>query len=231
MKSGVQKPIMDFRNIEIMISFIISLLLIFLFLSRPESDLMKAVVDNDMAKLRQLIKVSKKLDSQGPCRKIPSSFTTPLIAAAWLERREIALELINAGADVNARDDFGTTPLLAALSRGDIQLSSALLEKGANPNLPTCLGHGSCTTALRCAHKLNNRDLIKRIESVGGREDTPALFPLECFWLDVRPVVFFILTRIIPLILIIMLSGCLIRKAIRGGNRKEIGGSPRHWTK
>jgi hypothetical protein len=210
---------MEDQTIEIAICFVISFLLICYFLFKPESAMTKAVVDDDIVKIRQMIQVSKGLDEPGPCRQTHSFYSTPLIAAAWLGRTEILVELLNAGANVNARDTFGTTPLLAALSRGDIQSSLALLEKGADPNLVTCLGHGSCTTALCCARRLNNAQLINKIESVGGREDTSFSFPFECFWMDIRPVVLLTLTRIVPLVLFVMLFGSFLRRRFRRNRR------------
>jgi hypothetical protein len=203
------------QTVEIVISFIISILLIAHFLFQPESAMMKAVVRNDVTKMQQMIRMSGGLDKRSPCPQIRSSSTTPLIAAAWLGRTEILMELVNAGANVNARDSYGTTPLLAALSRGDIPSAFALLERGADPNLATCLGHGSCTTSLRCAQRLNNAQLIHKIETLGGREDTPFFFLLECFWMDIRPVAVLIVTQIVPLVLFVMISGSLLRLTIK----------------
>jgi hypothetical protein len=212
MKPEVEKPKVEGRGIEIAICFVISLPLIFHFLMRPESAMTKAVVDDDVVTVRQLIRISRDLDMPGPCRKTQAFYSTPLIEAARLGRGEIAQELLNAGANVNARDEFGTSPLVAALSRGDIQISLALLKKGANPNLATCMGHGSCTTALRCAQESNNAQLIRDIVSVGGIEETPPLFFLECFWMNIRPPAWFSLTQIVPLVLVVMLSGSLLRR-------------------
>jgi len=214
MKPDIKKPTKENQTIEIVICFIISFLLIYFFLSKPESDVTKALVDNDVVKIKQLIQVPKDLDEPGPCRQTRSLHSTPLIQAAWLERKEIVTELLNAGVNVNARDEYGTTPLLAALSRGDVQTSLALLERGADPNLATCLGHGSCTTALRCARRLNDAQLINKIESVGGSEDTTWFFSVECFWMNVKPVALLTLTRIVPLVVLVMLTGSLLRRRI-----------------
>jgi len=214
MKPDIEKPTKENQTIEIVICFIISFLLIYLFLSRPESAMTKAVVDNDINEIMQMIQASNGLDEPGPCRQTRSLRSTPLIQAAWLERKEIVTELLNAGVNVNARDEYGTTPLLAALSRGDVQTSLALLERGADPNLATCLGHGSCTTALRCARRLNDAQLINKIESVGGSEDTTWFFSVECFWMNVKPVALLTLTRIVPLVVLVMLTGSLLRRRI-----------------
>jgi hypothetical protein len=212
MKPVIKKKTNVDQTIEIVICFVISFVLIYLFLRKPESAMTKAVVENDRDKIQQIIRESKDLDEPGPCRQTRSLHSSPLIQAAWLDRKDMVVEILNAGANVNARDEYGTTPLLAALSRGDVQTSIVLLERGADPNLATCLGHGSCTTALRCARRLNDAQLINKIESVGGREDTPWFFPVECFWMNMRPVALMTLTRIVPLVILVMLTGSLLRR-------------------
>jgi hypothetical protein len=220
MKTTMKIPAMGDQTAEFAICFFLSLVLIFHFFVKPDPAITNAVVDNDVLKVRQMIHVSRKdADEPGRCRQTRSFYSTPLIQAAWLGRTEIALELLNAGVNVNARDEYGTTPLMAALSRGDIQMSLLLLGKGADPNLPTCLGHGSCTMPLRCARRLDNAKLISKIESVGGREDTTFFFPAECFWLDARPVALLVVTRIIPLIFCVMLTGSFIRRRCRKNRR------------
>jgi ankyrin repeat protein len=42
---------------------------------------------------------------------------------------------VAAGADLNEFDDFRMTPLLWAITRGDIAAVRALLESGADPNI------------------------------------------------------------------------------------------------
>jgi hypothetical protein len=203
------------QGLEAFVCIIVSFALIFHFIFKPESDITKAVEANDTVKIRELIKESGNLDEPGPSRQTHSLFTTPLIEAAWLGRTEILTELITAGANVNARDDMGTTPLMAALSSGNVQTSLVLMEKGADPNIAACIGHGSCTVPLRCARQLNNTQLINKIISAGGREDTPTFFTLECFWIDAKQPVLMGLTQILPLVLFIMLGGGFIRRRLR----------------
>lgn len=45
--------------------------------------------------------------------------------------------LIYAGADVNARDSNGSTPLMFASAQGDTAFARLLLERGADPNART----------------------------------------------------------------------------------------------
>lgn len=62
----------------------------------------------------------------------PDKVYTPLHYAAALPTPEIAALLIAHGADVNAEDSFGTTPLLAAVSRGQLETLRLLIAHGAN---------------------------------------------------------------------------------------------------
>jgi ankyrin repeat protein len=58
-----------------------------------------------------------------------------LHAAVSSRHHDIAAMLIAAGADVNARQQGGYTPLLAAAGNGDIELAQSLLAAGADPDL------------------------------------------------------------------------------------------------
>lgn len=49
--------------------------------------------------------------------------------------RECVLRLADAGADTNARDAFGTTPLLEAATLGDAEAAAMVLDAGADPSL------------------------------------------------------------------------------------------------
>ena len=62
----------------------------------------------------------------------PSKVYTPLHYAAALQTPEIARLLIEHGADVNAEDMAGTTPLLAAVGGSHLATLRLLIEHGAN---------------------------------------------------------------------------------------------------
>jgi len=68
-----------------------------------------------------------------------ASGMTALQYAAMTGRIEIMKMLISKGADVNARDQFGRTPLLEACGRPNTQAVALLLEAGATPH-PEALG-------------------------------------------------------------------------------------------
>ena len=62
---------------------------------------------------------------------------TALHEATLGEDEEVALLLIQSGADVNAVNNEGLTPLWGAAAMGLPRVVSALLERGANPNVRT----------------------------------------------------------------------------------------------
>ena len=78
---------------------------------------------------------------------------TPLIAAASEGQVESVKALIEAKADVNAKDKDGTTSLMAASARGHLEVVTALLAGGAAANDQNTDGH----TALMFAYNGKNQ--------------------------------------------------------------------------
>ena len=60
---------------------------------------------------------------------------TALCYAAGCRALETARLLMERGADVNSRDDFGITPLIEAVRSNCLEMASMLVQNGANPNL------------------------------------------------------------------------------------------------
>ena len=100
------------------------------------------------------------------------SRTTPLHAAVGNGHVEVALFLLDHGADVNARDeDENVTPLYLASEHGDAMVVRSLLGRGANPNVEdgfgmTSLLHASADGSLEVVRLLlehgadvNHRDI------------------------------------------------------------------------
>jgi len=69
----------------------------------------------------------------------------------------IANPLLEAGADTNAQQPGGYTPLHEAVLNDDIELARLLLTYGANPHVSDDEGDG----ALQLAHAIRHADLIE----------------------------------------------------------------------
>jgi ankyrin repeat protein len=82
---------------------------------------------------------------------------TPLLAACMrFGSSVITAELLKHGADIDATDTNGMTPLLRAAASGDTQSMKQLLARGANPNPPA-----AALTALTAAVWYGNADAVK----------------------------------------------------------------------
>ncbi|MGH9419320.1 MAG: ankyrin repeat domain-containing protein, partial [Thermoanaerobaculia bacterium] len=61
--------------------------------------------------------------------------------------RRLTDQFLRLGADVNARDDFGSTALMLAASRGKAGLVKLLLSQGADPAAKNCRGDTAASLA------------------------------------------------------------------------------------
>ncbi|MGA7615214.1 MAG: ankyrin repeat domain-containing protein [Thermoanaerobaculia bacterium] len=93
--------------------------------------------------------------------------TTPLLAASTLSDPALGVFLIKAGADVNAKDENGSTPLIWASQRcGMTDLVKALLDAGANPNAKSAGG----ASALMMAGAMNCTENVKLLTKAGAKK-------------------------------------------------------------
>lgn len=77
------------------------------------------------------------------------------------------IELINNGADVNARDKYGRTPLMYAVDRGCIEICRVLIKAGADVNAWDASGITSLMIAIfACNIKLHKSTLANNIKLV-----------------------------------------------------------------
>lgn len=89
----------------------------------------RAIDDRDALAAKQLIDAG--VDPNG--RSLQYQDMPLLTRALFALRPEIAEMLIAHGADVNAKDRYGRTPLMGAAGLGSAELVKQLLEKGADP--------------------------------------------------------------------------------------------------
>eukprot|EP00064_Thunnus_orientalis_P003338 superscaffoldBa00000268_g3347 len=96
---------------------------------------------------------------------------TPLHEAALCGHYDVILDLIKAGAQVNATACNGDTPLHDAIANGHMKIVSVLLRHGANPKLNDKGGQMALTTA---AEPFPQR-LVEENMTQNKRKDLPAL--------------------------------------------------------
>jgi ankyrin repeat protein len=93
----------------------------------------------------------------------------PVIAAVKAGDRETAIGLIEAGAEIDARDTDGSTALLYAAYQGDLAVVSALIAAGADVNAFNDYG----ANALQQAASAGDAALIARLLEGGADVESP----------------------------------------------------------
>ncbi len=97
---------------------------------------------------------------------------TPLIWAMKTRSSDVPVimaMLIKAGANVNERNEFGSTVLIIAASRGRNQLVDILLRSGAEINATV---EGSVLTALACAVERGHTETVRLLIDAGADFET-----------------------------------------------------------
>jgi hypothetical protein len=106
-----------------------------------QTPLREAAWDGSTRAVSALLSMGAKADLEAKAEfqgLMPSG--TALAMAAAGGRGEICNSLLVAGADPNKSNQYGTTPLLAALSQGSPACAPVLIEHGANVNARDALG-------------------------------------------------------------------------------------------
>ncbi len=127
----------------------------------------RAAERGDLQTVKQLIAespdvVKETLDTQDQ----------PLHIACWQKFESMVKLLIQAGADVNSRGDFGATPLHYAVFEGDeysTPIVRALLNAGADPNLTD---FRSSATPLKWAQREHHDGLAESIKLLKAKMAT-----------------------------------------------------------
>jgi hypothetical protein len=95
----------------------------------PDISIIDAAVAGNVAAIKQHIESGTNID-----QKEPLAGGTPLIVASVLGHTEVARELIEAGADIEAKNNEQTTPLYNAAFFCHPETVELLLKHGANVN-------------------------------------------------------------------------------------------------
>jgi len=101
----------------------------------PEMGLHEAIVAGDLAAVEALLSAGAD-----PNVREPSGGSSPLITASMFGRTAEATALIEAGADVNQRNDDGSTALITAAFMAHPDIVQALLDAGADRSITNNAG-------------------------------------------------------------------------------------------
>lgn len=132
----------------------------------PGAQLRKAAFTGDIAGVIKALAAGAEVDSRGPDGK------TPLMGACYFAfgpadgHVAVIEHLLQAGANANAFDHSGNTPLIAAVVNYPTAVQS-LLHAGADANQQGATGW----TALIYAAKAGNLGLLRELLDAGGRTD------------------------------------------------------------
>jgi len=109
-------------------------ILLYLLFLLPFQNIGQPIIDaskeGDLEEVKQLISSDPQLTHQRD-----ETEKTPLHWACRGVHEDVAIYLINAGADVNAIDKNQISPLHSIAARGNIRIAELLIENGANVNL------------------------------------------------------------------------------------------------
>lgn len=95
------------------------------------ADLFTAIEQHDLSRIAALLANGADPNEGHPQAQSWVGNATPLIVALLNQQPEAARVLLAAGADPNARDDEGDTPLGLCLKNGDSQTAQLLRHCGA----------------------------------------------------------------------------------------------------
>lgn len=98
-----------------------------------------------------------------------ASADSPLADALQANDRTMALKLLASGADVNAAQPDGTTPLHWAAYHNDTELVKALLARGARANVENSFGAAPLTEAV----EVDNLDIVNALLKAGADVEAP----------------------------------------------------------
>ncbi|KAK3858719.1 hypothetical protein Pcinc_035106 [Petrolisthes cinctipes] len=129
-------------------------------------ELLRATAQSDVGRVCQLVASGLSINAHDN----PLSRNTPLHWAASFAQPDTLTCLIARGADVNAGNTDGATPLHDAVARGDEAIVRILLEHDANPHIQCYKGRYKGKTALEMASdKPDLHNLIEQHVNINNK--------------------------------------------------------------
>ena len=125
--------------------------------SRRQRILAQAAMDGNLRRVQLLHLTGAEVTARGYC-------CAPLFLAAGQGRATVVRYLLDEGADVNAREKLGGTPLMEAAYSGYLEVIKELLFRGAEIN-----AIGNDGTALDIAISRNNAAAVDLLKHYGGK--------------------------------------------------------------
>ena len=110
---------------------------------REMPSLIGAARDGNVAQIRTLIQ-----QGADPNERAGVNGWTPLMHAIHKDQKAAVVALLEGGADVNARGDGGSNPLLMAAGYGYADIVGILLDHGADPHVQTSNGENALNMAI-----------------------------------------------------------------------------------
>jgi ankyrin repeat protein len=139
--------------------------------ARPEPEggqpalLAAASGEDDPAGVRLLLKAKARVDARGRLNR------SALHVACLAGNHEIAQALIEAGADVNARDEHGITPLIEATRAGSIETLRVLA--GKRPDAAAVDNLGRNALAIACQSSRGGVETVDQLLAMGVDPQQP----------------------------------------------------------
>ena len=125
--------------------------------SRRQRSLAQAAMDGNLRRVQLLHLTGAEVTARGYC-------CAPLFLAAGQGRAPVVRYLLDEGADVNAREKLGGTPLMEAAYSGYLEVIKELLFRGAEIN-----AIGTDGTALDIAISRDNAAAVELLKHYGGK--------------------------------------------------------------
>jgi ankyrin repeat protein len=163
--------------------------LVWLGLALLSSPCIAATMDSRLAEAtkRQNKQAVRALLAEHADVNVSQEDGAPLHWAAHWDDLETAELLIRAGANVNAANQLGVTPLMLACENASAPMVTKLLQAGANANLASPTGETPLMTCARTGSADAVRVLLARGAKVNAKEALQAQTPLMWAVAEVHP--------------------------------------------